>query len=54
MNVPQIIILLLTGTSWLLNAYLHGRPRTGKHNVFIIIIAGIINLLILYWGGFFK
>jgi hypothetical protein len=51
---PQIIIVLLWFVSLLLTAYLHGKPKTDKHNIFSSLIATLINFLLLWWGGFFD
>jgi hypothetical protein len=54
MTAPQIIILSLMSLNWLLTAHLHGKPKTGNYNIFITIVGNLINLAILYWGGFFA
>jgi hypothetical protein len=32
----------------------HGKPRQEKYNAFITLLGGIIQMLLLYWGGFFA
>ena len=54
MNWPQITVLVLAGLGALSEAYMHGKPKTGKHNIFTHIIATSISLWILWAGGFFK
>jgi len=51
--IPQIIILSLTFISLLLAAYYHGKPRP-NYNFWSIFIGVIIQLFLLWWGGFFK
>jgi hypothetical protein len=53
MGTPQIILLTLLGIQLLLTAYLHGKPRDGKHNVFVKLIDAGILIWILVAGGFF-
>jgi hypothetical protein len=53
MGTPQIILLTLIGIQLLITAYLHGKERTGTHNIFFRIIDTIILLWILISGGFF-
>lgn len=52
--LPQIIYLTLVLTSLFLTANMHNKPRKGKYNFFATLVAKIILLLLLYWGGFFK
>jgi len=51
---PQIITVLLWFVFLLLTAHLHGKPKTGKHNVFTQLVSIGITFLLLWWGGFFK
>ena len=53
MGTPQIILLSLLGLQLLLTAYLHGKPKDGKHNIFVRLIDGAILIWILVAGGFF-
>jgi hypothetical protein len=53
MGIPQIILLTLLGIQLLLTAYMHGKERTGTHNIFFRIIDSAILLWILFAGGFF-
>ena len=46
------IILLLIGL--MISSYQHGKPKEGKHNLFIDLFSYFISVLILYWGGFFD
>jgi hypothetical protein len=53
MGTPQIILLTLLGIRLLINAHMHGRPRTGDHNFFITVFDAALMLWILIAGGFF-
>jgi hypothetical protein len=55
--IPQILIIVLLAAGLTLNGIKHGEERTGKaskYNFLSALFAVIIELLILYWGGFFK
>ncbi len=54
MKTPQIIYLVLTGINLLTSSYMHGKERTGKHNVFVTLIVTALVIGLLYWGGFFN
>jgi|688.fasta_scaffold515063_3 hypothetical protein len=54
MGTPQIILLVLVGLNLLANAYLHGKPKTGKHNMFLALLNAGIIIWILVAGGFFE
>lgn len=52
MGAPQIIMIVLfsiSGTVTLLN---HGKPKE-NYNFFMWILASVIELALLFWGGFF-
>jgi hypothetical protein len=53
MGAPQIILIVLLGIGLLINAYMHGKPRTGKFNIFYALVNTSITLWILIAGGFF-
>ena len=53
MGTPQIILLSLLGLQLLITAHYHGKPRDGKHNIFVKLIDAGILLWILSAGGFF-
>jgi len=53
MGTPQIILLTLLGIQLLITAYMHGKERTGTHNIFFRIIDAGILIWILISGGFF-
>ena len=54
MNTATIIILVLLGANLLLNAYLHGKPNTGKHNFWINLASSFIWIVLLYYSGVFN
>jgi hypothetical protein len=54
MGTPQIILLVLVGLNLLANAYLHGKPKTGKHNMFLALLNAGVFIWILVAGGFFE
>lgn len=54
MTAPQITMVLLMLAGLLIAAHEHGKPKKGNHNFMVHLIALAINLLILFWGGFFK
>lgn len=53
MQTPQILVLVLTLVSLLLNAHLHGKDKDGKHSIWISLVNTSIWIGLLYWGGFF-
>ena len=54
MNFGQIMIFLLMATNLLIGAYLHGKPKTGEHDFWTVLIANMIFFIVLYIGGFFS
>jgi hypothetical protein len=54
MGTPEIIYLSLVGINLLASAYLHGREKESKHNVFTSLIGAALAIGLLYWGGFFN
>ena len=50
----QIILLSMYLVSGFLAAYKHAKPKTGKESFWYWIVALVINLSLLYWGGFFD
>ena len=53
MGIYQIIWIILTALSVGCTLADHGKPRTGKNNVWTTLIAAAIQLGLLYGGGFF-
>lgn len=54
MGIPQIIIIALYAMSLGIAWSKHGSPKSGTENAWTSVIALIINMSILYWGGFFN
>jgi hypothetical protein len=54
MGIPQIIVITLSALNALATAYLHGKPREGKYNIFAFLISSTLTYLILIAGGFFN
>jgi hypothetical protein len=54
MEAPQIIAICFMGVGLLLTAFLHGKPRTDKFNVFSTLVSDALWIGLLLWGGFFN
>lgn len=54
MKAPQIIYLNLVFLDALFYAYLHGKPKDEKYNIFGYLFWSTAMVLLLWWGGFFK
>lgn len=54
MNGAQITMVVLQAVALLVNANIHGKPRTGKHSFWITLTSCAISFAILYWGGFWS
>ena len=50
---PQLVYLALTITGVIYSTLQHGKPRTNE-NVWTVLIATAISLVLLYCGGFFR
>ena len=50
----QIILLSMFLISGFIQANRHGKPKKGKESFWQWLIAFVINLLLLYFGGFFD
>ena len=51
--VPQIIYLSLVFIGLLIAANQHGKERT-PHNFWVTLVASLIPISLMYWGGFFD
>jgi hypothetical protein len=54
MKTPVIILIVIWIISLLLNAHLHGKEQTGKHNFFIRLVSLSITISLLAWAGLFN
>lgn len=54
MGIPEIIWICLNAVAFGLIWAVHGEPRTGTNNAWIMLGAIAINTGLLYWGGFFA
>lgn len=54
MHAPQWICLALIVMGLMVASHDHGKPKTGKNDIWTSIIATVITTSILYWGGFFS
>ena len=54
MNAPQIIVITMSIVNALCTAYIHGKPRVGKYNIFAYLLSSSITYWVLIAGGFFK
>ena len=54
MGAPQIILIVLISIRLLANAYMHGKPRDGKYNMFASLVDAGLLIWILIAGGFFN
>lgn len=53
MGAPQIIVIVLYSISLCIAANQHGKPKEGKYNFWVSLIAMGIEVGLLIWGGFF-
>lgn len=53
-RVPQFIVLAILFMNVGVALVADGKPRTGKHSFMTTLISTIIQIWILYAGGFFK
>lgn len=53
MHAPQWTYAALTLAGLMLSAHDHGKPRRNE-NVWASIVASVLTLSILFWGGFFS
>ena len=54
MNGGQIGILVLLGMNVGLHLAKHGEPKEGKYNFGAALVANLIEVGLLYWGGFWA
>ena len=49
---PQFIYLTLTILGVAIVLRRHGQSRPGSYNILKTLIASVLTLMLLYWGGF--
>jgi hypothetical protein len=54
MGAPQIILIVSISIRLLVNAYMHGKPRDGKYNMFTSLADEGLMIWIIIAGGFFN
>ncbi len=54
LGIPQLIYLGFAVYAVVSDAINHGKPKTGKQNVWTTIVAVLIVIVLLSWGGFFS
>lgn len=54
MKSPQIVMIILFAISLLLTSNQHGKAKEGKYNFWAALVSVMIQVAVLYWGGFFK
>lgn len=52
--IPQIILLALYFMSFGMTLSEHGKEETKKSNIWTTALSLILQLLLLWWGGFFD
>ena len=53
-HAPQAIYFVLVFVGFGFSCNYHDKPKTGKHNVWVDLLASCLQFGLLYWGGFFK
>lgn len=54
MNRYQIGVIVLLSLSFGADLVLHGKPKTGTHNLGATVVSIIVWLIMLIGGGFFR
>lgn len=54
MKAPQIIMVSLLALSFGITLANHKKPKIGEDNAWISLIGLIIQIALLWWGGFFN
>ena len=53
MHAPQIIWIFLSGIELGIYMVKNGQPK-GDYDLGIYLVAAVVNVGLLYWGGFFS
>lgn len=54
MHWPQVIYLAISLIGVGISLAEHGKPKEGKHSVFVTLFATVVGYVLLYKGGFFT
>lgn len=54
MKIPQYLIIAIYSLSLGVSLVKHGKEEIHKYNFFATVIATVIVMAILKWGGFFQ
>ena len=54
MGIPQIILIVYFSMTLLLSARENGKPKKGKTDFGVSLVASALLFGVLIWGGFFK
>lgn len=54
MRAPQVIMIVMLSIGLGIDIVKHGESKTGKYNFVTTLIAQLLVVAILYWGGFWK
>ena len=52
--IPQIVMIVLFAMSLGISAATHGKPKDGNNSFFLSLLSVVIQVAILWWGGFFS
>lgn len=53
MGLPQFILCAMILAGLLIEANRHGKPRDGHFNFWTSLVAAALQIVLLWWGGFF-
>ena len=46
--------MVMYAISLLIAAHDHGKPKVGTNNFWVCLVGTAIQLLLMWWGGFFR
>ena len=52
--IPQMIYLALLVVALITLGARHGKPKEGVNNGYVDFVCVVLNILLMYWGGFFD
>lgn len=53
LNGGEITLLLMLIFNLVFQAYMHGEPKSEKHDFFVSLVASVISFIIYKWAGLF-